>query len=64
MSHEGGKGHLYEQSVKVRYPQLPVSRPFTHGPRRLPLVFVAMLRTLRLREHSPEATGPKAGYGI
>jgi hypothetical protein len=63
MSHEGGRDHLYGQSEKIRHPQLPVSRrPFTHG--RLPLVFVAMLRTLRLVEHSPEATGPKAGYGV
>src|ERR1700677_1336188 len=23
MSHEGGKDHLYEQSEKIRYPQLP-----------------------------------------
>jgi hypothetical protein len=33
-------------------------------PGRLPLVFVAMLHTLRLVEHSLEAIGPMAGYDI
>jgi hypothetical protein len=65
MSHEGGKDHLYEQSEKIRYPQLPVSRrPFTHGRRSTAAGFVAMLHALRLVEHPPEAIGPKAGYGI